>query len=44
VLKDNVGENKAILQLKEKERHVKIRANLQDYEVQSNLQNQHAQP
>ncbi len=40
VLKDNVGEMKAILQSREKERHVKIRANSQHYEVQSNLQNQ----
>jgi hypothetical protein len=44
VLKDNVGEGKVILQLREKGGHVKIRANSQDYEVQSNLQNQHAQP
>lgn len=44
VLKDNVGEMKAILQSREKEKHVKIKANSQDYEVQSNLQNQHAQP
>ncbi len=44
MLKDNVGENKVILQLREKGGHVQIRTNSQDYEVESNLQNQHAQP